>query len=125
MNKERLLAIICEATGVVDKEDPKYEIVDCHYHLIGVMRDRAEKHKAELVELLKQYPQPDRLKLGPSYIEIAGTLEEHNETALRLMALGKVLGLWDVLTPASMGVTGDDAHRLAFHGAVTLDAVKV
>ena len=74
-----------------------FDKVDMIFVDVVVDRARAEQHKADLTKILKDYPQPERLAGGPSYIELAPNLKMEQESALRLMALGKTLGLWDIM----------------------------
>lgn len=98
---------------------PDLEKVDVEFLVIGVKREAAERHRAELIEILNAYPQPDRLKEGPSYIEVGAQIGSQG-AAFRLFALGKVLGLWKVFTPALLGVTGEQARRMAGSGFVMM-----
>lgn len=61
-----------------------------------------------------------RLREGPSYIELGGWLGDQH-LALYLMALGQHHGVWKVITPATIGLTGLPAADLAGRGFVTLD----
>ena len=47
------------------------EMVDVHFIEVAIDRNAAEHHKAELVEILREYP---RLAAGPSYIEVGGEI---------------------------------------------------
>lgn len=71
-------------------------LVDVIFEWVGVDLPAAEAHKAELVEWLNQYP--GGLIDGPSYIAVGAELGDQG-LALRLFALGEVLGLWQVITP--------------------------
>lgn len=95
------------------------EKVDLHFVVIGVKRSEAEARRADLVELLAQYPQPDRLAGGPSFIEVGARVEDQG-AALCLFALGQTLGLWRVVTPESLGITGPGADELAGRGMVMI-----
>ena len=102
---------------------PGVEKVDLEFLVIGVDRAAAEQHKAELIELLKTYPEPDRLAGGPSYIEVGAEIGDQG-AAFQLFALGKALGLWDVITPATMGFTGPEARQMAGNGFVMMSGFK-
>lgn len=94
------------------------EKVDVEFVTIGVDRVTAETRKDELVALLNEYPNPDELAGGPSYISVGATIGDQG-AAFQLFALGKVLGLWDVITPARLGVTDPEtARRMAGAGYV-------
>jgi hypothetical protein len=91
--------------------------VDVEFMVIAVDKAKAEQRKDELLAILKTYPQPDRLAAGPSYIEMGGVLGDQG-VALRLFALGQVLGLWSVLT--TFGIEGEDARKMAGQGLVMM-----
>lgn len=98
---------------------PNIDKVDLEFIVIGIDKTAAERHKTELIEILKTYPHPERLAGGPSYIEVGGEIGDQG-AAFQLFALGKVLRLWDVITPATMGLTGDDALRAAGNGFIMI-----
>src|SRR6202012_2479706 len=84
---------------------------------------RAESHRAELVELLNNYPQAERIAQGPSYIEVGAEIGDQG-AAFQLFAMGKVLGLWDVITPEKMGFTGPEADSMAGNGFVMMTGYR-
>lgn len=98
---------------------PEYKGVDCHFITVGVDVPKAQKALPELLDILATYPRPERLVGGPSYIEIGAEIGSQ-EDALRLYALGEVLGLWQVITPERMGITGEEADKLAGAGMVMI-----
>jgi len=61
----------------------------------------------------------DRLRKGPGYIELGAWIGSQ-DMALRMMGLCKLWGLCDLITPATLGVTGDNAEKLAGSGMVML-----
>jgi hypothetical protein len=61
----------------------------------------------------------DRLKAGPSYIELGAWLGDQH-TALIVMALGEHHGLWKVITPATLKSEGEEADTLAGLGYVMI-----
>ncbi len=95
------------------------ERVDCHFIVVGVDKAKAEQFKPALIEILKAYPEPERLVGGPSYIEVGAVIGDQG-AAFQLFALGKVLGLWDIITPERLGITGDAARELAGRGMVMM-----
>ncbi len=102
---------------------PHVERVDCELLVIGVDRAAAEPFKAELVTILNDYPDPERLAGGPSYIEVGAVLGDQG-AAFQLFALGQVLGLWTVITPGTMGITGTEARMLAGRGLVMMSGYR-
>lgn len=99
------------------------EKVDMEFLVIGVDKAKAEARKAELIDILKTYPAPDRLAGGPSYIEVGAEIGDQG-AAFQLFALGKVLGLWGVITPATMGFKGQEARDMAGSGFVMKTGFK-
>ena len=93
--------------------------VDCHFIVVGVNKAKAEQCKEAVVSILEGYPEPGRLAGGPSYIEVGGIIGDQG-MALQLFALGKVLQLWDIITPLSLGFTGSEADELAGGGLVMI-----
>lgn len=123
LDKERGGVVTIDAMPHVTEAPSGIEKVDLEFLVIGVDKAAAEKNKAELVEILKTYPQPDRLAGGPSYIEVGAEIGDQG-AAFQLFALGKVLGLWDVVTPATMGFTGAEARQMAGSGFVMMTGFK-
>lgn len=74
---------------------PDLEKVDMELLIIGVDKDKAEHRKAELIAVLNDYPEPDQLASGPSYIEVGAAIGSQ-DAAFQLFALGKVLRLWNL-----------------------------
>ena len=107
----------------VEAAQPHLELVDMEFLKIGVDKEMAMARKAELVELLKDYPNPDRLAGGPSYIEVGAEIGDQG-AAFQLFALGKVMGLWEVITPATLGITGPQATQLAGSGMIMITGHK-
>ena len=99
------------------------EKVDLHFIVVGVDKAGAEQIKDELIAILKTYPQPERLAGGPSYIEVGGEIGDQG-AAFQLFALGKVLGLWDIITPEKFGITGPEADQLAGGGFVMITGFR-
>jgi hypothetical protein len=101
-----------------DDAPPALEMVDVWFINVGVDKAAAEKHRDELVEILSQWPdQP--LKGGLSYISIGGTLGSQ-DLALMLLAIGKVLGFWGIVSPRIIDMEPGDpkADDLAGRGFV-------
>ncbi|MEK7452769.1 MAG: hypothetical protein AAB614_00890 [Patescibacteria group bacterium] len=99
------------------------EKVDLHFIVVGVDKAKAEHYKDELIAILKTYPQPERLAGGPSYIEVGSEIGDQG-VAFQLFALGKVLGLWDIITPEKFGLTGSEANEMASMGFVMISGFK-
>jgi len=106
-----------------DNVRPDLERVDVEFVTIGVDKQRAERHRAELISILNTYPEPERLAGGPSYIEVGAAIGDQG-AAFQLFALGKVLGLWDVITPSSLGMSGAEAQAMAGNGFIMITGYK-
>lgn len=102
---------------------PDLEKVDVEFMVIGVNKAKAEEHRAELIDILKTYPNPDQLAGGPSYIEVGAEIGDQG-AAFQLFALGKILGLWSIITPATMGFTGEEARMMAGQGFVMMSGFR-
>ena len=101
-----------------------FDKVDMIFVDVVVDKARAKQYRGELAELLKGYPQPERLAGGPSYIELAPNLGMEQERALRLMALGKVLEMWDVMNAKTLGMDDATARRMAGQGFLMISGYK-
>jgi len=102
-----------------------FDKVDMIFVDVVVDKTKANKYKAEFERILKEYPQPERLAGGPSYIELSPNLELSQEYGLRLMALGKVLGLWDVVSAKTLGLDDATARQMAGRGFLMITGYKV
>lgn len=94
-----------------------FEKVDLHFVTIAVNKGEAERRRAELIGILDSWPDPERLANGLSYIEVGGVIGDQG-AAFELFALGKVLGIWDIITPEKLGATGDQARQMAGMGYI-------
>lgn len=106
-------------------------VVDVHFFTVAVDRRAAATWADTFYALCDAWPPDrtympeDRLAGGPSYIELGaqvGTLMGQQD-ALRLMALGEVLGAWKVITPARLfgaDVSQREADRAAGQGYVMI-----
>lgn len=99
---------------------PEIEKIDMVFLTVGVGKAEAEKHRAELLTILKDYP---RLKDGPSYIEVGAEIGDQG-AAFQLFALGKVLGFWDIITPKTFGMEGPEAMEAAGRGYIMVSGLR-
>lgn len=98
--------------------------VDCYFIVVGVKKAKAEEHRAELKAILDTYPDPERLKGGPSYIEVGGVIGDQG-AAFQLFALGEVLGFWKVITPTTLGFKpGPAADMIAGQGLILISGYE-
>lgn len=93
--------------------------IDVEFMVIGVDKEKAEAAKADLIKILKTYPQPEQLAAGPSYIAVGAEIGDQG-AAFQLFALGAVLGLWEIITPKTLGLEGAEAREAAGHGFVMI-----
>lgn len=103
--------------------DPEDILVDVEFIVIGVNPQIAERYRDEFLRILREYPEPSRLAGGPSYIEVGAEVGSQSG-ALRLFALGKALGLWEVITPSTMGFAGVEAREMAGRGFVMITGFR-
>jgi hypothetical protein len=96
----------------VQKERPDLVIVDMIFIDVGVDKARAEAHRNEFVDILNSYPNMERLRGGPSYIELGGEFGDQG-FALRIMAIGSVLGFWEIISGKSMGANDEESRTMA------------
>lgn len=96
------------------------ETRDMVFLVVGVKQNLADEKREEIVEALKEYPEPERLAGGPSYIESGAHLGSQ-EMALRLYALGDVIGLWRLILPRTLGITGEQERAFAGNGMILFE----
>jgi hypothetical protein len=101
-----------------------YEKVDLIFVDVLVNKQKAETEQQELENILEQYPQPKRLAGGPSYIELAPNLRLEQEQALRLMAIGKTLGLWEIVSGKTFGMSEPETETLARQGLLMISGYE-
>jgi len=61
----------------------------------------------------------ERLAGGPSYIELGGWIGDQG-LAMAFMALGNHLGLWEVVTPQTLGIEGEQADQMMGMGFIMI-----
>jgi len=110
-------------TGTAPSGD-NFDKVDMVFVDVVVDRAKAQQYKGTLAELLRGYPQPERLAGGPSYIELAPNLGLEQEGALRVMALGKTLGMWDIISGKTMRLNDEMALEMAGNGFLMISGYR-
>jgi hypothetical protein len=103
--------------------DDTIAIVDMELLAIGVDKAAAQDFKAELIALLDAWPDPEELANGPSFIAVGATIGDQG-AAFQLFALGEVLELWKVVTPATLGLSGEKATAAAGLGYVMITGYR-
>lgn len=126
--------IVKEAAGVVTidafpQQQPDTEAVDCHFVTVGFTDKAGNVTPAEFYQKIAHQQDGaftslslDDFAKGPSYITIGAWIGDQT-LAFRFMALGQHLGLWRVVTPATLGFAGPDADRLAGQGFVMTSGI--
>ena len=93
-------------------------LVDVHFLKVNIDLAKARANREALECLLADYPEDfTPLAQGPSYIDVGAALGDQR-TALVLFAVGQVMGLWTVITPAKLGLSGKAADSAAGSGYV-------
>lgn len=131
MNIERIDEILADSFGQVDKNSqPKEgsEVVNLYLANVVLKTEKVYAHAAEMVELLKDWPQraygaPVPI-LGTEISFIAaGRALESQRRAFVLFAFGSVLDWWTILDPHTvLGLQYDDpqGEKLARSGFVSI-----
>lgn len=99
----------------VDDAPEAFTTIDVVFFVVGVNREKALDHKAEIARLLDGLDV--ELERGPSYTDVGAALGSQ-EYALRLFGLGEVLKFWNVITPSVFGFEGEDAKVYAGRGFI-------
>lgn len=107
----------------VQKQRPDLKIVDMVFIDVAVDPVKAEKHRDEIVRILNDYPEMERLKGGPSYMEIGAVLGDQG-FALAVMAVGSVLGLWDIISGKTIGASPQETKDMAGVGFLLISGYK-
>jgi hypothetical protein len=125
IQKLQFIVADCLASGIVDPElVPKgVKVIDLHFYRFAIVVEKAERHREELLELLREWPDTSAsgelqtLKQGPNYTQFGIVADDHLH-GLMLMAVGAVLGFWEIITPATLSFEGPDADEMAELGIV-------
>jgi hypothetical protein len=112
---------INEIINICCKRGPKgSDPIDVHFFKVPIDEAAAGSLREELIQLLSSN---SRMKDGPSYIELGGDLGDQG-MALMLLALGKALNLWEIITPATLGISGPKADEIAGSGFVMCSGMQ-
>ena len=120
---ERLAVLLQDCLGAPD------ESVDCFLLDVPVAADKAQERRTEIIEVLDRWPTEtgdgpvSPLSAGPGYIHVGAVLGSQ-QLALIMFAVGKVLGLWGLITPQSLGFEGEAAAEMAGLGLVMIDGYR-
>jgi hypothetical protein len=142
MDKQRLMEVLNDSTCIISKGEPTQRKlpgislllwglmvpmsdarvealakVDCQFLTVGVNVEQAEKHRADFMAFLDEYPEPNKLADGPTYKHLASVVGDEL-TALRIFGLGQVLGVWDVLLPNNLGIPQELVDEAADLGLI-------
>lgn len=105
--------------------DRPIQAVDVHFMVVGFTEVLPGWDKDRLRAALLANPVGEFITMteedwrgGPSYIPVGAWIGSQ-DLALRLFAVGKILGLWGVVTPGALGVEpGPQADQMAGSGFV-------
>jgi hypothetical protein len=127
--------VIKEQDGAVTIDDfpaqpDTRQVVDCHFVTVGFTEYAPTWTHRQFYDTIAANPvgqwatiPAERFEGGPSYIEIGGWIGDQT-LALQFMALGELHGLWQVMTPAVIGATGQMADELAGRGMIMINGFK-
>ncbi len=104
-----------------DEIDGAVERRDMHFVTVAISKERLEVVKDEIEAWCDEHA--NDLVNGPSYIALGGILGSQ-DLALMLMAVGDVLGYWEVITPERLGLEGEAARRAAGIGYIMTTGYK-
>lgn len=133
MNTKRLCQILLETTIRLKKDElPKnFEKVDYLFLKVGVDKAKAAMYRKEFVAILKDWPAEingasvPKLQKGLTYLQVAEVIGD-KEAALHLLAFGKVLGLWTMITPEKVApVDSDLSRKMAEWGFLAIDNLRL
>jgi len=102
-----------------------FEKVDMVFVDVVVDKSKAEEHRDDLLKILEDYPQPERFAGGPSYTELSPNCGLGQTEGLRLMALGKVLGLWDIISGKTLGLDDAAVMEMAGKGFINISGYNI
>jgi len=109
-----------------DPKQPAGHTADVHFFKVRANEDAdAETLRSLVTNHIGEFNRVDLFDgTEHGYMELGGWIGDQG-LALTLMGLGKVLGLWDLMTPRSMGITDEGlAASMAGGGMVTVKAVS-
>ena len=124
---ERLAGLLQDCLDGADEDG--VESVDCFFLDVPIAASKAQERRSEIVELLDRWPTEtgagpvSPLSAGPGYIHVGAVLGSQ-QLALIMFAVGKVLGLWGLITPQSLGFEGESAAEMAGLGFVMTDGYR-
>lgn len=111
-------------------EEPGPKVIDVHFFRVRIKDSFNTEYFRYLFDLFAKTGEGEfgkveveRIKGGPSYIEWGGWLGDQG-LAMTAMAAGAYAGLWDVITPETIGITGAAADQLAGMGLVMTSGLK-
>lgn len=114
----------CQCGKCCDKQpdrEPTTHSVDMQFFWVSAKDNPTAEELREL--LVSEYPDMERLRVGPSYLEIGGALGDQG-IALLLIALGELVGLWKAITPKVLGFTGLEANQMAGMGLLMASGIR-
>lgn len=107
-----------DGIGGAENKQPDGHTADLIFFKVSTSNGANKSHLKKLIN--KTFP---KLLDGEehSYLEIGGDIGDQG-MALSLMGIGKLLGLWELLTPKSMGMPEELISQMAGMGMITIKA---
>lgn len=96
-----------------------HDLVDVHFFVVAINRQAAKDARDDFVALMDELGLPEGSAGAITYIALGGLVGDQG-AAMQLMALGQVLGAWEVLTPERIlpGIDPERASEIAGNGGV-------
>jgi hypothetical protein len=106
-------------------------VIDVHFFGVVCSEDFDKEHFRSLFQAFVDAGEgefgttitKDDVKGGPSYITWGAWVGDQT-AALMLMGAGQYAGMWEVVTPGKLGITGEKADELAGLGLVMTSGWK-
>lgn len=94
-----------------------YDVIDVHFFIVWVHKGAAPEVQSVIRDYVMKHCPAETLAGGPSYITLGADVGDQSR-ALRIMAFGASAGWWDLITPKTLRIVGEQADRLAGSGFV-------
>lgn len=106
-----------------DLTDPTNHTADLIFFKVAVVDSCIDiEHKEKFIKMVQLFFPQWLDEAEHSYLEIGGDVGDQG-TALEIMGFGKILGVWDLLTPESIlpeGIPEEIKKQLAQRGMITI-----
>lgn len=95
-----------------------FENIDLVFANVIIDKTKAEQYKDNFIQILEDYSHQDKLSNEMNYVELSHAFNIDEAKALRMLAMGKFFGVWDVLNTKSMEVDKSKITELAKSGVL-------